>query len=86
MSWTDKQLDFQEQLLREQMTSLHNHIEYAEQSLALTLEVNREDAESMDPMLPLKAQRFREYLQKLRESLEQLQSIQRAQDDVCSPP
>ena len=78
MSWTDRQLDFQEKLLREEMTSLRRAIESAERALALIQDVDREDAESMD--LPLKTQRFREYLQKLTESLEQLQSIQRTRD------
>jgi len=80
VSWTDKQLDFQEKWLREEMTSLHRSIDSAEHSLALTLEVDTMDTMDRDPALPLKATYFQEYLQKLRDSLDQLQSIQRTRD------
>ena len=76
-TWTDSSLNFQEQLFREEMDSLRKRIEYAEESLLITLEVNKEESESMDPALPQKVQRFREYLEKLRETLRQLQSIGR---------
>ena len=76
-TWTDSSLNFQEQLFREEMDSLRKRIEYAEESLLITLEVNKEESESMDPALPQKVQRFREYLEKLRETLRQLQSIVR---------
>ena len=80
MSWTDKQLDFQEKWLREEMASLHSSIDSAEHSIALTLEVDAMDTTDRDPTLPLKATHFSEYLQKLRDSLDQLQSIQRTRD------
>ena len=76
-TWADSSLAFQEQLIREEMDSFRKHIEYAEESLLITLEVNKEESESMDPALPQKVQRFREYLEKLRETLRQLQSIVR---------
>ena len=77
MSWTDSTLSFQEQLLREEMDSFQQQIKSAEESALLTIEVNKEDPESMDPELPQKIQRFREYLEKLRETLQQLRSIAR---------
>ena len=77
MSWVEQTLNHQEQMLREEMAALSKHIEYAERSLVLTMEVNAEDPESMDPELPQKTKRFREYLGKLRETMHQLQSIGR---------
>ena len=76
-TWVDISLHLQEQLIREEMDSLRKHIEYAEESLLITLDVNKEESESMDPALPQKVQRFREYLEKLREALQQLQRISR---------
>ena len=72
---TDVLLDFQERLVREDMDGLWKRIEYAERSLMLTMEIESENFP--DPLLPQKVQRFREYLEKLRESLRQLQSIAR---------
>ena len=77
LTWADSSLNFQEQLIREEMASLRKHLEYAEESLMITLEVNKEESESMDSVLPQKVQRFREYLEKLREALQQLQRISR---------
>ena len=77
LTWADSSLNFQEQLIREEMASLRKHLEYAEESLMITLEVNKEESESMDSVLPQKVQRFREYLEKLREALQQLQIISR---------
>jgi hypothetical protein len=71
---TDVLLDFQERLLRNDMDGLRKRIDYAERSLTLTMEI---ESEIPDPLLPQKVQRFREYLEKLRESLRQLQSIAR---------
>ena len=77
MSWADQAHNLHEQLLREEMVALSKHIEYAERSLVLMLQVNSEDPESMDPDLPHKTQRFQEYLSKLRDTMCQLQSISR---------
>ena len=68
---TDILLDFQERLLRNDMDGLRKRIDYAERSsIAIASEIP-------DPLLPQKVQRFREYLDKLRESLRQLQGIAR---------
>ena len=77
LTWADSSLNFQEQLIREEMDSLRKHIEYAEESLLITLEVNKDDSESMDPAILPKVRRFRVYLEKLRETLQQLQYIAR---------
>ena len=71
---TDILLNFHERLVREDMDSLRKRIEYTERSLMLTLDI---ESEIPDPLLPQKVQRFREYLEKLRESLRQLRSIAR---------
>ncbi len=76
-TWTDLLLNFHERLLREDMDSLRKRIEYTERSLRLTLDIGEDESEIPDPVLPQKVQRFREYLEKLRESLRQLQSIAR---------
>ena len=73
----DVLLNFHERLLREDMDSLRKRIEYTERSLMLTLDIGEDESEIPDPVLPQKVQRFREYLEKLRESLRQLQSIAR---------
>ena len=72
-TWVDITLAFQEQLIREEMESFRKHIGYAEESLLITIQVNREDSESMDSAIMPKIQRFRNYLDKLREALQQLQ-------------
>ena len=76
-TWVDSSLAFQEQLIREEMDSFRKHIEHAEESLLITLQVNQEDSESMDPAILSKVRRFRAYLEKLRETLRQLQYIAR---------
>ena len=76
-TWTDLLLNFHERLLREDMDSLRKRIEYTERSLMLTLDICDDESEIPDSVLPQKVQRFREYLEKLRESLRQLQSIAR---------
>ena len=76
-TWVDSSLAFQEQLIREEIESFRKHIEYAEGSLLITIQVNQEDSESMDPAIIPKVQQFREYLEKLREGLRQLQAIVR---------
>ena len=74
MSWIDKLLDFQEQLLREQMQALTQQIKYTEESLTIIHEVNKSDT---DATLADKSQRFREYLQKLKQALHEMQDIKR---------
>ena len=64
-------------MLREEMDSLQQQIKSAEESVLHTIEVDKENPESMDPEPPQKIQRFREYLEKLREALQQLRSIAR---------
>ena len=76
-TWVDSSLAFQEQLIREEMESFRKHIEYAERSLVITIQVNQEDSESMDSAIMPKVQQFREYLEKLREALQQLQDVVR---------
>ena len=76
-TWVDNSLAFQEQLIREEMESFRKHIEYAERSLLITIQVNQEDSESMDPAIMPKVQQFQEYLEKLREALQQLQGVVR---------
>ena len=76
-TWVDISLHLQEQLIREEIDSLRKHFVYAEESLLITLQVNQDDSESMDPAILSKVQRFRAYLEKLRETLRQLQYIAR---------
>ncbi len=77
--WVDDVFDFHERLLREDMDSLQRRIDYTERSLVLALNICDDDS-SIDVSVVTpkqKAQRFREYLEKLRESLRQLLGIAR---------
>ena len=78
MPFLDEAFDSTVQELREEMKALAKHIEYAEDSLRVTLEVYNEEVrgtDDEDPHFQEKTQRFREYLQKLRDSLQQLQCL-----------
>ena len=81
-TWCDRSLAFQEQLVREAIDSLAKDLDLIEQSVALTAEVNDEIDESMDDdahdkQLPQKIQRFREYLDTLREGVRELRTVRR---------
>ena len=81
-TWCDSSLAFQEQLVREAIDSLAQDLDLIEQSVALTAEVNDEIDESMDDdsydkQLPQKIQRFRKYLDTLREGVRELRTVRR---------
>ena len=80
MSWTDKVLDLQEEMVREEIQSLRKHLDNTEQSLACIISVNGECAESADPTLSMKIQRFREYIEALQEAIQRVERIQRVRD------
>ena len=77
-TWCDSSLAFQEQLVREAIDSLAKDLDLIEQSVTLTAEVNDESMDdSHDKQLPQKIQRFREYLDTLREGVRELRSVRR---------
>ena len=71
-------LNAMEQGVREELASLRKSLAHYEHTLALMLETNTGEYE--DPLLPGEVQQFRDYINTLREGIQQLESIQRVQD------
>ncbi len=80
-TWCDSSLAFQEQLVRESIDSLAKDLDSIEQSVTLTAEVNNEarDEEGYDKNLPQKVWHFRQYLDRLRDGIRQLNTVERSQ-------
>ncbi len=81
-TWCDSSLAFQEQLVRESIDSLAKDLDSIEQSVTLTAEVNDEtrDEEAYDRNLPQKIARFRQYLDRLRDGIRQLKTVERVRE------
>ena len=78
-TWCDESLAFQEQLVCEAMSNLAKELDLIEQSVLLTTEVNNESFwdDSHDHYLPQKIASFRDYLERLRAGIKQLEHVRR---------
>ena len=71
-------LDAMAQGVREELISLRKSLAHYEHTLALMLETST--GEHDDPLLPREVQQFRDFINALREGIQQLESIQRFQN------
>ena len=77
-TWCDESLAFQVQLVHEAIDTLAKELDYIEQSVVSTTEVNNEYMDdSHDHHLPQKIASFREYLERLRGGIKQLEHVRR---------